>query len=278
MATIRLGLAQMRQTANLEENWKRFQEYFPRAVDAGVDLLVTPETHLSGYRVGVSTPDAPVEAERIRECLEEVGAMCRRAEMACVFGCEVPNAHGKPFNSAVVFDETGARVGVHHKTKLVPLDKLGYDPGVDLQVYRVKGETIGVVICFEGFRFPETTRALCRQGARIVLHPQNNTTWDDCAWKVPVHESLIVARAAENTVWFASCNAAWPFQNCASMVVSPDGLVRAKSLLQEETLLLCDVDPSLSTHAMLRYDEGDDAAIGKLVYGASASGSGATVR
>jgi predicted amidohydrolase len=269
MATIRLGLAQIRQTEHLIENWARFQQYFARAVDAGVDLLVTPECHLSGYRVGVSTPDAPVEAERIQDCLEEVGGLCRRAGMACVFGCEIPNERGKPFNSAVIFDETGARVGVHHKTKLVPLDKLGYDAGAELQVYTVKGTTIGVVICFEGFRFPETTRALCRQGARLVLHPQNNTTWDDCAWKIPVHESLIVARAAENTVWFASCNAAWPFQNCASMVVSPDGLVRAKTFLQEETLLVYDVDPSLATHAMLKYDEGGDEAIARMVYGAS---------
>ena len=54
MGTLRLGLAQIRQTDRLEQNWERFKEYFARAVDAGVDLT-TRHTPLvtAGSIIGV---------------------------------------------------------------------------------------------------------------------------------------------------------------------------------------------------------------------------------
>ena len=62
---------------------------------------------------------------------------------------------------------------------------------------------------------------------------------------------MIVTRAAENTVYFASTNACLPpHQNSASMVVAPDGRIVAQSELCEETVLIADIEPSLATRAM----------------------------
>ncbi len=111
-----------------------------------------------------------------------------------------------------------------------------------------------MVICFEGFRFPETTRECVRQGAQVVLHPQNNTTRPN-DWKVPIHHAMIVTRAAENTVWFASCNACLiPHQNSRSLIVAPDGQVHAQTELCQEQLLVTDIDVDLATRAMFNYD------------------------
>jgi ribosomal-protein-alanine N-acetyltransferase len=111
-----------------------------------------------------------------------------------------------------------------------------------------------VVICFEGFRFPETTRACVRQGAQLVFHPQNNTTRPN-DWKIPIHQAMIVTRAAENTIWFASCNACLvPHQNCPSMIVAPDGLVLAQTELRQEQLLIREIDVDQATRAMFLYD------------------------
>src|SRR4051794_34769973 len=68
-------------------------------------------------------------------------------------------------------------------------------PGALRERYRRRGW--GGRVGFEGFRFAETTRACVRRGARLVFHPQNNTTRPD-GWKVPVHEAMVVTRAAEN--------------------------------------------------------------------------------
>ena len=75
-----------------------------------------------------------------------------------------------------------------------------------METFDLCGVRVGVVICFEGFRFPETTRECVRQGAQLVFQPQNNTTRPN-DWKIPIHHAMIVTRAAENTIWFASCNA-----------------------------------------------------------------------
>ena len=69
-----------------------------------------------------------------------------------------------------------------------------------------------------------------------------------------------MTRAAENTIWFASCNAAYdPHQNCRSLVIAPDGRIQAQSELKREELVVADIDIGLATRAMYRFDVGDDA-------------------
>jgi predicted amidohydrolase len=131
---------------------------------------------------------------------------------------------------------------------------VAYSPGTDIETFEIAGVTIGVVICFEGFRFPETTRACVARGAQVIFHPQNNTTRPN-DWKLPVHHAMIVTRAAENTVWFASCNACLdPHQNSRSLVVAPDGQVHAQSELRQEQLLTAEIDVDRATRAMYLFD------------------------
>jgi predicted amidohydrolase len=86
-----------------------------------------------------------------------------------------------------------------------------------------------------------------------VFHPQNNTTRSN-DWKVPIHHAMIVTRAAENTIWFASCNACLePHQNCRSMIVAPDGQIHAQTELLREELLVADIDVDRATRAMFKY-------------------------
>jgi predicted amidohydrolase len=66
---------------------------------------------------------------------------------------------------------------------------------------------------------------------------------------------MLVTRAAENTVWFASCNCCLiPHQNCRSMVIAPDGQVHAQTELRREQLLTADLDVERATRAMHRFD------------------------
>ena len=135
-----------------------------------------------------------------------------------------------------------------------PLDAIAYTPGRTFETFDLWGVKVGVVTCFEGFRFPETTREVVRQGAQLVFQPQNNTTRPN-DWKVPIHHAMIVTRAAENTIWFASCNACLsPHQNCSSLVVAPDGVIVAQSALKREELVVADIDIDRATQAMFRYD------------------------
>jgi hypothetical protein len=65
---------------------------------------------------------------------------------------------------------------------------------------------------------------------------------------------MLVTRAAENTVWFASCNARLAHQNSRSMVISPDGRIEAQSELKREELVVAEIDIDRATRAMFNYD------------------------
>jgi ribosomal-protein-alanine N-acetyltransferase len=265
MSWLRIGLAQCRQTADLDANVATIFRMLDEAGRRRVQILCFPETQTVGYRVDISTPDRPVPVEQLGELHARVAERCGALGVACILGTETPLASdprgGKPYNSALVVSETGRMLGVHHKTRLTPLDALAYTPGKGFQTFELFGIRIGVVICFEGLRFADSTRECVRQGARVIFHPQSNTTRAN-DWKVPVHHAMIVTRAAENTVWFASCNACLiPHQNSRSLIVAPDGQIAAQTELCREELLVADLDVARATRAMFEFERGGMAEV-----------------
>lgn len=257
MRPLRIALAQCRQSGRFDENERTIFRFLDQAAQAKADIVCFPETQTVGYRVDISTPETPVEPARLDDLHERVAKRCREAGMACILGTETPlehNPQGRPYNTALVIDSDGTILGRHHKNRLTPLDAVAYSPGSTFETFDLCGVKVGIVICFEGFRFAETTRECVRQGAQLVFHPQNNTTRPN-DWKIPVHHAMIVTRAAENTVWFASCNICHDqHQNCRSMVVAPDGQIHAQAELKQEQLVVADIDIDLATRAMFQYD------------------------
>src|SRR3954464_9023064 len=109
MRSLRVALAQCRQTASFADNEAAIFRDLDRAARAGVQIVCFPETQTVGYRVDIATPDAPVPVARLADLHGQVAALCRRLGMACVPGTETPLAsdpeHGKPHNSALVISE-----------------------------------------------------------------------------------------------------------------------------------------------------------------------------
>lgn len=252
--TIRIGIAQVPPTPELPANLAKALQYVDLAADQGVDLVCFPETHLPGYRVGILDPDVPPDEAGLAAALEAIAERCRARGIGACVGTETPVPGGKPYNSAVVVGRDGEVLARHHKSMLTPRDAQGYSAGSGPTQFDFDGVPMGLVICFEGFRFPETTRVLARDGAKVVLHPQFNHVLSGAAWKLPVHEALLVARAAENTLFFVSANMAHPRNNCRSLVIEPDGLVQAASELGREMLVVADLDLGKATHAFLGTD------------------------
>ena len=265
MNMLKIGLAQTKQVDDFDANAETVLRFLEKAGKEGVQIVCFPEAQTVGYRADIARPDTPVPVDRLEALHGEVARRCKALEMACILGTETPMEtdplHGKPYNSALVIDETGKVLGVHHKTKLTPLDALAYTPGDSFETFELFGVRVGVVICFEGFRFAETTAECVRQGAQVVFHPQNNTTRPN-DWKIPIHQGMMVTRAAENTIWFASCNACLiPHQNCETRVVAPDGRIHARVEMKRERLLVTDIDVDQATRAMFRYDMEDSAEL-----------------
>jgi predicted amidohydrolase len=263
MPILKIALAQARQSASFDENAKTIFRFIEEAGKAGVQILCFPETQTVGYRVDITPTDAPVEPERLKDLHARVAKRCGELRMACILGTEIPlesnPLKGKPYNSALTISPEGKILGVHHKTKLTPLDAVAYSPGQGFDVYELFGVKVGVVICYEAFRFASTTRACVAKGAQVIFHPQNNTTRPN-DWKIPVHHAMATTRAAENTVWFLTCNICHDqHQNCRTMVISPDGVVKAQSELKQEQLVIAEIDTDLATRAMYKFDVGEAA-------------------
>ena len=258
MKILRIGLAQCLQTADFECNAEKIFQFIDEAHQQDVQILCFPETQTVGYRCDVAEPDAPCPVEKLETLHQQVADKCGEYGLACILGTEWPHETdplaSKPYNTALVINEQGKILGVHHKNFLTPLDAVAYSAGSTFETFDLFGVVVGVVICFEGFRFAETTAACVENGAQLVFHPQNNTTRPN-DWKIPVHHSMITTRAAENTVWFASCNCCYPeHQNCQSMIIAPDGVVKAQAELKQEELVVADIDIDEATHAMFKFD------------------------
>jgi predicted amidohydrolase len=73
--------------------------------------------------------------------------------------------------SACVIDPDGAIAGWQDKTQIDPSEEDTYPAlGTERRLFSVGSLTFGVVICHEGFRYPETVRWAVRRGAQVVFH------------------------------------------------------------------------------------------------------------
>lgn len=114
--------------------------------------------------------------------------------------------------------------------------------------------TFGIVICHEGWRYPETVRAAVRQGAQIVFHPHFGETepgdYRPSSFAESAnsfHEKAMLCRAAENTCYFASINCASDGSPTTSAVVRPDGTLLCYQSYGKRGLLIADIDLEAAT-------------------------------
>jgi predicted amidohydrolase len=183
-----------------------------------------------------------------------VAAAARAANVAVILGTERVTSHGLQI-TACVFKADGSVAGWQDKVQLDPSEEGSYSAfGNGRKVFTAGPLTFGVVICHEGFRYPETVRSAVRQGAQIVFHPHADIarpgsyrprTFADPA--NTFHEKAMLCRAAENTCYFASVNCASEGSGTTSAIVNPDGTLHSFQPYGQEGLLLADLDLSAAT-------------------------------
>lgn len=77
----------------------------------------------------------------------------------------------KPRLTALVIQPNGDVDGFQDKVQLDPSEDARYEPGGERRLFELDGVRFGIVICHEGFRYPETVRWAARRGAQLVFHP-----------------------------------------------------------------------------------------------------------
>jgi len=162
VSTARIALANLRYAASAEESVALVVCAIGEA--AGADVVCFPECYVPGYRAagkGVPPPD-PVFLER---AWSTVAAAARKSNAGVVLGTE-RLVDGALLASALVVDRDGTIAGFQDKVQLDPSEEGLYAAGCGRRVFHVGPLTFGVVICHEGWRYPETSAGVSATARR----------------------------------------------------------------------------------------------------------------
>jgi predicted amidohydrolase len=250
--TLRIGLAAVRNAPTVEERLHTLDRFLADAAAQHVAIVCFPETYIPGLR-GFDFPVPPHDQRRQQESLETICDSARRHRVAVVVGMEWESAAGL-HNVAFVVSRDGAVMGHQPKNQIPVEEEPFYVPDGARRLFEVDGVPFGITICHEGWRYPEAVRWAAMRGARLVFHPQltgsdftgiSPERWGDPA--SPYYEKAMIARAVENTIYFASVNYAMRYQESATSLIGPDGECLAYVPYGEEQLLVCDLDLARAT-------------------------------
>lgn len=253
----RIGLASPRVATTREEGLTTARRFLAEAASRGVAIVCFPETYLPGYR-GLDLPTPPPDQSAQERALQSISELARRHHVAVIMPIEWASPGGL-LNLAFVVNADGTIQGQQTKNQLAIEEEATYVPGDARRLFVVDGVPFGIAICHEGWRYPETVRWAARRGARVVFHPHIAGSdrggaaprfWGEPA--APYFENAMIARAAENAIYFASVNYALRYPETATSIVGPDGTCVGRTPYGEETLLAVDLDPGAATGSYAR--------------------------
>ena len=247
-----VALASPRVASTVAEGLEKVEWLVSEASARGADVVCFPEAYLPGLRgqdFEVPTFDRDEQERSLRLAAE----WARRHDLAVILGIERISEAGRQI-AACVIDASGEILGFQTKNQLDPSEDAFYAPGTTRRVFEIAGVRLGIAICHEGWRYPETVRWAAVRGARIVFHPQLTGSDRDGAvpteWGAPTgpyYEKAMMMRALENTIYFASVNYALLFPESATSLVDPSGRCQAYLPYGQEGLLVQPIDVEKAT-------------------------------
>lgn len=243
MASIQVSLAQYAAGLDVEANTRKAVTLIATAADAHTDLVVLPENAM------YSDPSKQRPDESHHETLDgpfvaAVTEAARAASVDVIVGFTETSDDGRPYNTLFHVTANGELGGVYRKIHLY--DAFGYRESDKVlpaeigepYIFSVKGVKVGALTCYD-LRFPEIARWVVDKGADLIALP--------AAWAVgpakELHwETLVRARAIENTVYFAACGQTGPHCTGQSVLVDPMGAVIASAGEAEDAIATGTVD------------------------------------
>ena len=167
----------------------RCLELIKEAASMGAELCVTIETVNAYIALGDTRfkYTDTLEGDTVRLFSEAA----RLYKMHIVAGLALA-FDGVPYNCAVLFDDTGAVVGVHKKVHLPAGEELHYANGDRFEVFETKFGKIGMLVCWD-MQFPEAARELALADVDLIACPTYG--WENVYG---------LSRAYENSVYIAA--------------------------------------------------------------------------
>ena len=253
MSLVRIALANVRIPSSPEESISLACDAIAEAGQRGAAIVCFPECFIPGYR-WANSKIPPCDPAFLSRAWHATAQAARRACVGVILGTERLTEEGLQI-TACVFNPDGTVAGWQDKGQLDPSEEVIYPArGTDRHVFTIGALTFGIVICHEGWRYPETTRWAARHGAQVVFHPHAHVaepgSYRPVTFADPAnsfHEKAILCRAAENTCYFASVNCASEGSGTTSAIARPDGTLLCYQPYGQEGVLVADIDLSTAT-------------------------------
>ncbi|MFC1613741.1 carbon-nitrogen hydrolase family protein [Gemmatimonadota bacterium] len=227
-------------------NWRRIEKAVREAaLEAGADLVVTPEGVLEGYVINEVNQERDPEKKALLIQLGEpldglyIEKACRLAkelDIFFVFGF-LERSDSLLFNTAVLIDPEGEIIGKYSKTHFAQ----GYDvnpgfyrAGEDYPVFRTPFGAVGILICYDR-QNPEPARILAIKGAQLLLVPSYGSYDLQDGWNT----TLLRTRAYENSFPVVFCH---PFQ---TLLITGSGELKAMGQAGQIVYYDINTDPGI---------------------------------
>lgn len=240
---VNIGIIQFEsELGAVEKNIRKSIKMIEEAASKEADIVCLPELFATGYDLDVLKEEVVKLSIKYNNLIIDSIAKAARENKVYVlapFG-EVRDISSVVYNSAVLFDDNGNKVGSYAKTHLHEMDKPYFKAGSELPVFDTKYGRIGILICYD-LAFPEPSRSLCLDGAEIIIAP--------AAWGVEFYarwRAQLSHRALENVLFTVGVNRVGDKEGMhffgKSMVCDPNGQVLAVLPEDEELVDVVAID------------------------------------
>jgi predicted amidohydrolase len=224
-----MSLIQFEASTDPAANLKRITGLVEEAVADAATVVVLPEAAMHDF--GPIDQSLGPSAQRLDgEFVTELARLAERHAITVIAGMfEVSGDGERPFNTLVALGPDGALQASYRKVHLY--DSFGYRESDRLLagdpvpvVFPVGDLTLGLMTCYD-LRFPEFARVLVDAGADVFVVP---AAWVRGPLKEDHWETLLRARAIENTVYVAGAGQTGKMYVGSSMIVDPMGVAVAR--------------------------------------------------
>ena len=251
MPSVRIALANVRPPANADDSVKIVCDAIAEAAKQQAAIVCFPECIVPGYRLG--NGGQPPSREFLERAWQQVDSAAAEHGIAVILGTERLVDDDLRITARISLAD-GSCAGFQDKVQLDPSEESTYSAGTQREIFRVEELTFGVVICHEGWRYPETVRWAARNGAQVVFHPH----FEFIETETPLprgfadpantfHEKAALCRAAENTCYFATVNCALPGGTTTSAVIDPQGELVCHQPHGQPGVLVADIELEAAT-------------------------------
>ncbi len=229
---IKIAQLQTKVFGEKEKNIEQLEQLLDEIKYEKPDLVMAGEMFTCPYQ----TENFPVYAEKEGEkSWQALSGLAKRHHIYLAAGsvAEVDD-QGQIYNTAYVFDREGNQIAKHRKVHLFDIEVEGgqcfkesdtLTAGDQCTVFETEFGKMGICICFD-CRFPELSRLMVQQGAKVILVPAAfNMTTGPAHWEIMFRQ-----RAVDNQCYMIGTSVArdpkasytaWGH----SMIVSPWGNV-----------------------------------------------------